>query len=73
MRCLPARSSTPGGAPSTLVLVEGDRVRVLRPGAIGAETSTLHIKTTDSDWVELSVAHKTISAGRILRMIERLT
>jgi phosphopantothenoylcysteine decarboxylase/phosphopantothenate--cysteine ligase len=42
------------------------------PGAIGADTSTLHIKTVDSDWVEISATRKTASAGRIIRMIEML-
>ncbi len=42
------------------------------PGAIGADTSTLHIKTADSDWVQISAARKTVSAGHIIRMIEKL-
>ncbi len=42
------------------------------PGAIGADTSTLHIKTSSSDWVEISAARKTASAGRIIHMIETL-
>jgi phosphopantothenoylcysteine decarboxylase/phosphopantothenate--cysteine ligase len=41
------------------------------PGAIGADTSTLHIKTVNSDWVEIRAARKTASAGRIIRMIEK--
>jgi phosphopantothenoylcysteine decarboxylase/phosphopantothenate--cysteine ligase len=40
------------------------------PGAIGADTSTLHIKTIHSDWVQISAARKTASARRIVRMIE---
>jgi phosphopantothenoylcysteine decarboxylase/phosphopantothenate--cysteine ligase len=42
------------------------------PGAIGADTSTLHIKTIGTDWVEIRAARKAASAGRILRMIEKL-
>jgi hypothetical protein len=40
------------------------------PGAIGADTSTLHIKTTSSDWIEINAARKAASARRIVRMIE---
>jgi phosphopantothenoylcysteine decarboxylase/phosphopantothenate--cysteine ligase len=40
------------------------------PGAIGADTSTLHIKTTNSDWIEINAARKAASARRIVRMIE---
>jgi phosphopantothenoylcysteine decarboxylase/phosphopantothenate--cysteine ligase len=40
------------------------------PGAIGAETSTLHIKTANSDWVEITSARKAASAERIIRMID---
>jgi phosphopantothenoylcysteine decarboxylase/phosphopantothenate--cysteine ligase len=50
-----------------------DMIVANTPGAIGADTSTLHVKTTDSDWVELSTARKMTGAERILRMIERLT
>jgi len=39
------------------------------PGAIGAETSTLHIKAIGSDWVEINHTRKAVSARRILRMI----
>lgn len=49
-----------------------DMIIANTPGAIGADTSTLHIKTIDSDWVEISNASKAVSAGRIIRMIERL-
>jgi len=42
------------------------------PGAIGADTSTLHIKTADRGWVEVSAARKTTSAARIMRMVETL-
>ncbi len=40
------------------------------PGAIGAATSTLHIKTANSDWIEITGARKTASAGRIMRVID---
>ena len=47
-----------------------DMIIANTPGAIGADTSTLHIKTTGPSWVELSDVSKTASAGRIIRMIE---
>jgi len=47
-----------------------DMIVANTPGAIGADTSTLHIKTINSDWVEVSNAYKTASAKRIIRMIE---
>jgi phosphopantothenoylcysteine decarboxylase/phosphopantothenate--cysteine ligase len=50
-----------------------DMIVANTPGAIGADTSTLHVKTIDSDWVAISAARKTASAGRIIRTIERLT
>ncbi len=40
------------------------------PGAIGAATSTLHIKTANADWIEITGARKTASAGRIMRVID---
>ncbi len=49
-----------------------DMIVANTPGAIGADTSTLHIKTINSDWVQISGARKTASAGRIIRMIEKL-
>ncbi len=49
-----------------------DMIIANTPGAIGADTATLHIKTIDSDWVGISAARKTSSARRIIRMIERL-
>jgi phosphopantothenoylcysteine decarboxylase/phosphopantothenate--cysteine ligase len=49
-----------------------DMIVANTPGAIGADTSTLHIKTTDSDWVEINAARKTASAARIIQMIEML-
>jgi phosphopantothenoylcysteine decarboxylase/phosphopantothenate--cysteine ligase len=47
-----------------------DMIIANTPGAIGADTSTLHIKTIDSNWVQIDKASKTVSTGRILRMIE---
>ncbi len=47
-----------------------DMIVANTPGAIGADTSTLHVKTVNSDWVEIGAARKTASAGRIIRMIE---
>jgi phosphopantothenoylcysteine decarboxylase/phosphopantothenate--cysteine ligase len=49
-----------------------DMIVANTPGAIGADTSTLHIKTTDSNWVEVNTARKTASAARIIQMIEML-
>jgi phosphopantothenoylcysteine decarboxylase / phosphopantothenate---cysteine ligase len=42
------------------------------PGAIGADTSTLYVKTVDSEWTEISAARKIASARRIIRAIETL-
>lgn len=47
-----------------------DMIIANAPEAIGAEASTLHIKTAGTDWVEISNASKAVSAGRILRMID---
>jgi phosphopantothenoylcysteine decarboxylase/phosphopantothenate--cysteine ligase len=49
-----------------------DMVIANTPGAIGADTSTLHIKTIRSYWVEVRNTYKTASAKRIIRMIGRL-
>ncbi len=49
-----------------------DMIVANTPGAIGADTSTLHIKTINSGWVEIDNVRKTVSAGRIIHMIERL-
>jgi phosphopantothenoylcysteine decarboxylase / phosphopantothenate---cysteine ligase len=49
-----------------------DMIVANAPGAIGADTSTLHIKTIHSDWVEIHAARKAASARRIIRMIEML-
>jgi phosphopantothenoylcysteine synthetase/decarboxylase len=50
-----------------------DMIIANTPGAIGADTSTLHIKTIHSDWVEISAARKTASAGCIIRMIAAIS
>jgi phosphopantothenoylcysteine decarboxylase/phosphopantothenate--cysteine ligase len=47
-----------------------DMIIANSPGAIGADTSTLHVKTARSDWVEIGTRSKTASARRIIRMIE---
>ena len=47
-----------------------DMIIANTPGAIGADASTLHVKTIDSDWVEISHTHKRTSAGRIIRVVE---
>ncbi len=40
------------------------------PGAIGAETSTLHIKVIGSDWIQVKNARKSMSAARMVRTID---
>jgi phosphopantothenoylcysteine decarboxylase/phosphopantothenate--cysteine ligase len=47
-----------------------DMIIANAPGAIGADASTLHIKTINSDWVEIGNTSKTASAKRIIQMIE---
>jgi phosphopantothenoylcysteine decarboxylase/phosphopantothenate--cysteine ligase len=49
-----------------------DMIIANTPDAIGAKTSTLHIKTADLNWMELNTARKTVSAARILQMVEGL-
>jgi phosphopantothenoylcysteine decarboxylase/phosphopantothenate--cysteine ligase len=49
-----------------------DMIIANAPGAIGADTSTLHIKTADRDWVQINSAYKTTSAARIIRMVTAL-
>jgi phosphopantothenoylcysteine decarboxylase/phosphopantothenate--cysteine ligase len=49
-----------------------DMIIANTPGAIGADTSTLHIKIADRNWVEVSTVRKTASATRIIRVIEML-
>ncbi len=49
-----------------------DMIIANAPGAIGADTSTLHIKTRRSNWVEITTARKAASARKIIRTIEML-
>ncbi len=44
-----------------------DMIVANTPAAIGATRSTLHVKTSDSDWLEISGATKEASARRIMR------
>jgi len=47
-----------------------DMIIANTPDAIGAEASTLHIKTCNSDWIEIDHKDKTQSARHIIRLIE---
>lgn len=49
-----------------------DMIVANAPGAIGAKTSTLHLKIAGSDWVEIRAAQKTQSARRMIHLIEKL-
>jgi phosphopantothenoylcysteine decarboxylase / phosphopantothenate---cysteine ligase len=49
-----------------------DMIIANTPGAIGADTSTLHIKTIALDWGEIHAARKMASARQIIRTIEML-
>jgi phosphopantothenoylcysteine decarboxylase/phosphopantothenate--cysteine ligase len=42
------------------------------PNAISADTSTLHIKSRDSDWIEIPNVSKPRSAAQIIRRVETL-
>jgi len=46
-----------------------DMIVANAPGAIGAETSTLHIKVVRADWIEIRNARKAAGASHILRII----
>lgn len=48
-----------------------DMIVANTPAAIGATTSTLHIKTAESDWIQISDANKTFTAKRIVSLIEK--
>jgi phosphopantothenoylcysteine decarboxylase/phosphopantothenate--cysteine ligase len=48
-----------------------DMVVANAPGSIGADRSTLYVKTIDSDWFEINDTYKTASARRVIRVIER--
>jgi phosphopantothenoylcysteine decarboxylase/phosphopantothenate--cysteine ligase len=47
-----------------------DMIVANTPGAIGTDTSALHIKTADSDWVQIDNTRKAASAKHIIRMIQ---
>jgi phosphopantothenoylcysteine synthetase/decarboxylase len=49
-----------------------DMIVANAPGAIGAETSTVHIKTVRSDWIQIATCGKAAIARRIIRQIEAL-
>ena len=49
-----------------------DMIIANTPGAIGAEASTLHVKSPRSDWIGLNPMRKARSARRIIRLIEML-
>ena len=49
-----------------------DMIVANTPGAIGTETSVLHVKSAGSDWVQIGETRKATSARTIIRMIERL-
>ena len=47
-----------------------DMIIANTPGAIGADTSTLHVKCVASDWIEIDPMRKTRSARHIISLIE---
>lgn len=49
-----------------------DMIIANTPGAIGAEASTLHVKSAGSNWIEIGHGQKTRSAHHIIRRIEDL-
>lgn len=49
-----------------------DMIVANAPEAIDATTSTVHIKTCNSEWIELPTARKHTTARRIVRLLERL-
>jgi phosphopantothenoylcysteine decarboxylase/phosphopantothenate--cysteine ligase len=49
-----------------------DMIVANTPSAIGAETSTVQIKTTDSGWTKITKAAKTTIAAKIIRQAEML-
>jgi phosphopantothenoylcysteine decarboxylase/phosphopantothenate--cysteine ligase len=49
-----------------------DMIVANAPGAIGAEASTVHIKTSHSGWIEFAESRKAVIAKRIVRQIESL-
>jgi len=48
-----------------------DMIIANTPGTIGARRSTVHIKTTGSEWVQVSEASKIVIAKRIISLIEK--
>jgi phosphopantothenoylcysteine synthetase/decarboxylase len=49
-----------------------DMIVANAPGAIGAETSTLHVRFTNSDWTQIADTQKARSARQIIHLIGRL-
>jgi phosphopantothenoylcysteine decarboxylase/phosphopantothenate--cysteine ligase len=49
-----------------------DMIITNSPSAIGAEKSTVYIKTPDSDWAKVENATKTTIARKVIRIIESL-
>lgn len=49
-----------------------DMIVANAPEAINAETSTVHIKTPDSEWIELAPRSKASIARRIVSLVEKL-
>ncbi len=49
-----------------------DMIIANSPAAIGASSSALQIKTRQGPWLELAPAAKSVSARRIIRLIEQL-
>jgi phosphopantothenoylcysteine synthetase/decarboxylase len=47
-----------------------DMIIANTPDAIGAEQSTVHIKTLHSDWTTLEHADKAVAAKKIVALIE---
>jgi phosphopantothenoylcysteine decarboxylase/phosphopantothenate--cysteine ligase len=48
-----------------------DMIIANTPGAIGAERTTVYIKSQDLEWVQVSEASKSIIAKRIISLIEK--
>jgi len=48
-----------------------DMIVANAPEAINAETSAVHIKTADTDWIALSPGRKHTTARRIIRLVEQ--
>ncbi len=49
-----------------------DMIVANSPAAIGAEHSTIHIKTRSGQWAEFAPARKAVTARRLIRQIEAL-